>query len=118
MQLDEEFCCIFPWAGTIAFRTLERFLRVYCKEALGLKSIKTRSPYFLIVRLGKCKLESLDYEIRSLTERRLNAEELLNSDEVPQLQKYDEFIPPELLQKSFVVDYLNLQALAKIIQQW
>ena len=116
--LDEEFCCIFPWAGTIAFRTLERFLRVYCKEALGLKSIKARSPYFLLVRLGKCKLESLEYEIRSLTERRLNADELLNSNEIPQLQKYDEFVPLELLQKSFVVDYLNLQSLAKTIQHW
>ncbi len=116
--LDEELCCIFPWAGTIAFRTLERFLRVYCKGALGLKGIKARSPYFLTVRLGKCKLESLDYEMRSLTERRLNADELLNVDDVPHLQKYDEFIPTELLQKSFVGDHLNLKALADAIQRW
>ena len=116
--LDEELCCIFPWAGTIAFRTLERFLRVYCRGALGLKGIKARSPYFLTVRLGKCKLESLECEIRSLTERRLNADELLNADDVPHLQKYDEFIPTELLQKSFVGDHLNLKALADAIQRW
>ncbi len=125
--LDEELCCIFPWAGTTAFRTLERFLRFYCKGALGLKSMKTRSPYFIIVRLGKCKLESLEYELRSfgaawsesqLDGKILNADELLDPDEVPKLQKYDEFIPPDLLRKSFIVDYLNLQELGKIIRRW
>ncbi len=125
--LDEELCCIFPWAGTTAFRTLERFLRFYCKGALGLKSITARSPYFMIVRLGKCKVESLEYELRSfgaawsesqLDDKTINTDELLDSDEVPKLQKYDEFIPPDLLRKSFIVDYLNLQELGEIIRRW
>jgi ATP-dependent Lhr-like helicase len=125
--LDEELCCIFPWAGTTAFRTLERFLRFYCKGALGLKSIKTRSPYFIIIRLGKCKLESLESELRSfgaawsesqLDSKTINTDELLDPDEVPKLQKYDELVPPDLLRKSFIVDYLNLQELGKIIQRW
>ena len=127
VRLDEELCCIFPWAGTTAFRTLERFLRFYCKGALGLKSIKTRSPYFIIVRLGKCKLESLESELRSfgaawsespLDGKTINTDELLDPDEVPKLQKYDEFIPTDLLRRSFIVDYLSLQELGKIIQRW
>jgi ATP-dependent helicase Lhr and Lhr-like helicase len=124
--LDEEICCIFPWAGTIAFRTLERFLRFHCKPALGIKSIKARSPYFLIVRLGKCQVESLDNEVRSLrvthkgllAKRWLNPDDLLDPEEAPKLQKYDEFIPPDLLRKSFVSDYLNIDELARVIQQW
>ncbi|KAM3098947.1 DEAD/DEAH box helicase [Phormidesmis sp. 146-12] len=116
--LDEEICCIFPWAGTIAFRTLERFLRFHCKPALGIKSIKARSPYFLIVRLGKCKVESLEYEVKSLAERHLSSDDLLDPEEAPKLQKYDEFIPTNLLQKSFVSDYLRISELAQIIRQW
>jgi ATP-dependent helicase Lhr and Lhr-like helicase len=116
LPIDADVCCIFPWAGTTAFRTLERFLRFYCKEALGLKSIKARSPYFLTVRMGKCQLDSLEYEIRSLAERRLNPDDLLDPEEIPNLQKYDPFIPPDLLRKSFVTDYLNLQELAQVIQ--
>ena len=112
--IDEEVCCIFPWIGTIAFRTLERFLRFYAKDALGFKSLKARSPYFLMVRLGKCKLDSLEHELRSLSHRKLSAEDLVNSAEVPKLQKYDEFIPPELLKKSFIADYLDLDALTQI----
>jgi ATP-dependent helicase Lhr and Lhr-like helicase len=116
--LDEEICCIFPWAGTVEFRTLERFLRFHCKEALGIKSVKARSPYFLIVRLGKCRVESLEYELRSFAERSVNVNDLLGPEEAPKLQKYDEFIPPDLLRKSFVADYLNLEELAKTIQCW
>lgn len=116
--IDEETCCIFPWMGTIAFRTLERFLRVYAKEALGLKSVKARSPYFLVVRLGKCSLENLEYEIRSLCDRRLSLNDLIDSEEIPKLQKYDEYIPPELLRKSFVTDYLDLEELAALIKRW
>lgn len=116
--LEEEICCIFPWAGTIAFRTLERFLRFHCKAALGIKSVKARSPYFLVVRLGKCKLESLEYELRAIGQGNLSADELLDSEEVPKLQKYDEFVPMQLLQKSFVSDYLSVEALTATIQQW
>lgn len=116
--IEEDVCCILPWMGTIAFRTLERCLRCYVKDALGLKSIKARSPYFLIVRLGKCKLEALEHEIRSLVSQRLDANQLLNSDEIPKLQKFDPFIPPELLRKSFMTDYLDFAAVSSLISNW
>ncbi|MCY6490615.1 DEAD/DEAH box helicase [Leptolyngbya sp. GGD] len=116
--IEEDVCCILPWMGTIPFRTLERFLRFYAKDALGLKSIKGRSPYFLIVRLGKCKLETLDHEIRSLANRRLEANMLLPDDEIPKLQKFDPYIPSELLRKSFMSDYLDLEELTTAIAKW
>lgn len=116
--VEEDVCCILPWMGTIPFRTLERFLRFYAKDALGLKSIKGRSPYFLIVRLGKCKLETLDHEIRSLADRRLEANMLLPDDEIPKLQKFDPYIPSELLRKSFMSDYLDLEELTTAIAKW
>ncbi|MBD1856832.1 MULTISPECIES: DEAD/DEAH box helicase [Leptolyngbya] len=116
--VEEDVCCILPWMGTIPFRTLERFLRFYAKDALGLKSIKGRSPYFLIVRLGKCKLETLDHEIRSLADRRLEANMLLPDDEIPKLQKFDPYIPSELLRKSFMSDYLDLKELTTAIAKW
>jgi ATP-dependent Lhr-like helicase len=116
--IEEDVCCILPWMGTVPFRTLERFLRFYGKDALGLKSIKARSPYFLIVRLGKCKLEALDQEIRSLADRRLEANMLLADDEIPKLQKFDPYIPSELLRKSFMTDYLDLGELMTAIAKW
>jgi ATP-dependent Lhr-like helicase len=116
--IDADVCCIFPWIGTVPFRTLERFLRLHGKEALGIKSVKARSPYFLIVRLGKCSLESLYQEIKSIADRHLSLEDLLDPEEVPTLQKYDDYIPPELLRKSFATDYLDLKDLAIAVSQW
>ncbi|UBF25846.1 DEAD/DEAH box helicase [Kovacikia minuta CCNUW1] len=116
--LEDSYVCILPWAGTIAYRTLERFLRLHCREALKIKGVVGRSPYFLVVNLGKCKLESLHYEIKSLRQRNLAPETLLAEEEAPKLQKYDEFVPPDLLRKAFATDYLDLEELASVVSQW
>lgn len=117
-SLDEPYCCLMPWVGTIAFRTLERFLRLHCRDALKLKGIVARSPYYFVINLNKCNLENLFHEIKSLGDRRLNPEDLLAEDEVPKLQKYDEFAPTDLLRKAFAGDYLSLDELKAIIRQW
>ncbi len=118
VSLEDSYCCIFPWCGTIAYRTLERFLRFHCRETLKIKGITGRSPYFLVVNLGKCKLESLYYEMKSLGDRPLDAMNLLAEDEAPKLEKYDEFIPPELLRKAFATDYLNISELSTLVKDW
>lgn len=115
LPLEDHYCCIFPWTGTIGFRTLERYLRLPCREALKIKGVSGRSPYFLVVNLGQCSRESLICEIKALGDRRLDAIELLGPDEVPKLQKYDEFMPPDLLRRAFAVDRLSLAALRRSV---
>ena len=116
--LEGNACCILPWAGTIAVRTLERFLRLHCRDALKIKGVVGRSPYFLVVNMGKCNTVSLYHEIKSLSDRRLAVEALLGDEEVPKLQKYDEFIPPDLLRRAFAADQLNLAALSEAVKDW
>lgn len=116
--LEKKTCCIFPWIGSQAFQTLERFLAFHCKPALELKWIRDRAPYFFLIHLGKADLDSLLYEIQSLCDRRLQPEELLGEEEAPQLNKYDEFVPPELLRQAFVNDYLDLDELRQLLHQW
>lgn len=116
--LDEKTCCIFPWIGTLAFRTLERFLTLHCRETLKIKGVQGRSPYFLTVNLGKAQLSHLHCEITSLVDRRFDAETLLKPDEAPKLQKYDEWIPDALLRQAFITDYLALAELSQIVRDW
>jgi ATP-dependent Lhr-like helicase len=116
--LEPGYACVFPWLGSTAFRTLERFLRVYGKPALNIKGVKGRAPYFLVVSLGKCPLENLYHELKSLANRHLRLEELLAPDEVPQSQKYDQFILPQLLRQAFATDDLNWSELAQAAQKW
>jgi ATP-dependent helicase Lhr and Lhr-like helicase len=126
VMLEDGYACLFPWVGTQAFRTLERFLRYSCKPALKLKGIKGRAPYFLVVNLGKCPAEHLAQELYGLADglrptgghRPLNPTDLLDKDAVPTLQKYDPYIPQELLRQSFGVDYLGLEELATLARSW
>jgi ATP-dependent Lhr-like helicase len=116
--LDGNTCCIFPWTGTIAYRTLERFLNFCVRYAVDIHSITGVSPYFLTVKLGKSSLEQLKDEVKSFCKKNLTGYDLVSAEECPRLQKYDEFIPNNLLRKAFVCDALDMEELRKIISRW
>ncbi len=118
VRLPKGKCVIFPWMGTIAFRTLERLLNCFCRESLGIKSIGVGSPYYLTVRLPKDKIESLYAEIISLCEQRIIPDHLVSDTEAPEIQKYDEYIPYPLLRKAFVNDYLDLDEVRQVVMEW
>jgi ATP-dependent helicase Lhr and Lhr-like helicase len=117
-MLEDGYACIFPWMGSAAFRTLERYLRFHCKPQLKTKGIKGRAPYFLVVNLGKCSMESLYYEIKAIGDRVPGTEYLMDVDEVPRSQKYDEFILPDLLRQGFMQDCLDAKGLMQAVQRW
>jgi ATP-dependent Lhr-like helicase len=116
--LEGNTCCIFPWTGTVEYRTFERFINFFVREALDIRSIGGISPYFLTVKLGKSNLEELQGEIVSFRNNELTAEDLVAPAEAPKLQKYDEFIPNNLLRKAFASDYLNVLELRQVLRSW
>ncbi|MBW4561455.1 MAG: DEAD/DEAH box helicase [Mojavia pulchra JT2-VF2] len=118
LRLEKGKCCIFPWMGTLAYRTLERLLNSCCREILEIKSISGINPYYLTLKLGKDKFKHLKNEIVSLCEQKITPEYLVSEAEAPELQKYDEFIPHPLLRKAFVSDYLDIDELKQQVIQW
>ena len=116
--IEKGKCCIFPWVGTVAFRTLERLLNTFCREPLGITSIGGDNPYYLIVKLAKDKSKYLELEIISLCDQRISAEDLLSDAEAPEMQKYDKFIPYQLLRKAYASDYLDLEELRQQVATW
>ncbi len=116
LRLESKTCCIFPWMGTVAYRTLARLLKL-CQD-LEIRGISGVNPYFLILKLGKIKLTELDKKIVSLCEQEITVQDLVSPQEAPRLQKYDEFIPSTLLGKAFALDYLDLVELRRIINSW
>jgi ATP-dependent helicase Lhr and Lhr-like helicase len=118
LQLEKGKCCIFPWMGTVAYRTLERLLNCFCRESLEISSITGDNPYFLTVKLAPKKVKSLYYEILSLCEQRINNEDLVSDAEAPQIQKYDEFIPDSLLRKAFASNHLDMSELRQQVALW
>ncbi|MBW4555468.1 MAG: DEAD/DEAH box helicase [Trichormus sp. ATA11-4-KO1] len=118
LQLEKGKCCIFPWMGTVAYRTLERLLNSFCRESLEINSIGGVNPYYLTIKLGKDKFKDLQKELISLCEQRITAEDLVSSAEAPELQKYDQFIPHSLLSKAFARNYLDIVELKQQILRW
>jgi ATP-dependent Lhr-like helicase len=118
LLLENNKCCIFPWMGTVAYRTLERLLNFWCRESLEIKSIGGVNPYFLTIKLGKDKFRYLYDEIVSLCEQRITAEDLLADAEAPEIQKYDRFIPHSILRKAFASDYLDMEELKQQVALW
>ena len=116
LPLEGNACCIFPWAGTIAYRTLERVINFVVRESLDIKSMTGTSPYFLTIKLGKSSLQELQQSI--MTSGDWQTENLVALDEAPKLQKYDEFIPNNLLRLAFISDYLDLPELQQILKDW
>ncbi|MBD2251613.1 DEAD/DEAH box helicase [Nostoc parmelioides] len=118
LQLEKGRCCIFPWMGTVAYRTLERLLNNFCRESLEISSIGGVNPYYLTIKLGKGKFKYLQPEIVSLCEQRIMSEDLISSAEAPEMRKYDEFIPHPLLRKAFAYDYLDMDEMRRVIGNW
>lgn len=118
ISLDENTCYVFPWMGTVAYRTLERFLNFFVRYSLDIRSLSGGSPYFLTVKLGKTNPQELRQEIVSFCEKELTEYDLVGSEEAPKLQKYDEFIPNNLLRKAFAFEYLDREELRRIINTW
>jgi ATP-dependent helicase Lhr and Lhr-like helicase len=118
LLLENHKCCIFPWMGTVAYRTLERLLNSCCRESLEIKSIGGVNPYFLTIKLGKDKFQYLYDEIVSLCKQRITAEDLLADAEAREIQKYDRFIPHSILRKAFASDYLDMEELKQQVKKW
>ncbi|MFM7363886.1 MAG: DEAD/DEAH box helicase [Cuspidothrix sp.] len=118
LLLENGKCCIFPWMGTVAYRTLERLLNSFCRESLEITSMGGVNPYYLTLKLGKDKFHSVYPEIASLCEQRISPEHLVSTAEAPEINKYDKFIPHVLLRKAFADDYLDIQELKQQVKLW
>ena len=98
---------LFPWLGTRSFRTLRRFLQKYSSE-LGLSDIQSESCHYIKFKANEYCGNNLLFGIRNILERDgINTEELVRDGECPIFDKYDEYIPPELLREAYAKDRLR-----------
>jgi ATP-dependent Lhr-like helicase len=104
--------------GTKAYQTLERLLNYFVRETIDIRRIGGTSPYFLTIKLGKSTIDELVREIIAFRDKDLTEYDLVASEEAPRLQKYDEFIPNNLLRKAFARDYLRVAELRQILSRW
>jgi ATP-dependent Lhr-like helicase len=114
--LDERTYCLLPWLGTRGYRTLEKLLFILKQQGLGIRAIGGRPPYFFTFRLVKTTPKEFLASLIALAGQELAPENLISWDEVPRLEKYDQFMPPGLLAKAYAHDHLDLAEVAA--QPW
>lgn len=117
LPLGGSMWCLLPWVGTYTFLAMERFLKIRCETRLGLKNFDSARPYYMqfTMKVSAAEFYSiLHEEIR----KPLDPLELLYPGEQPLFDKYDEYLPDELLRKGFACGVLDLEGLKTAIESW
>ena len=98
---------LFPWLGTRSFRTLRKVLGQF-KDRFKLSAIDYERCYYISFRMERGTPEELYNAIKSrITSEDFDVYELAASGENPIFDKYDEYIPSELLREAYAADRLE-----------
>ena len=117
ISLGGKMWALFPWLGSYAFLAMERFLKLRCGKRLGLKGLNASRPYYMqfTMQVG----ESEFYEIvREEAEKEFDPMELVYPREVPVFEKYDEYVPEELVRKGFACGVLDIAGMKERVKTW
>ncbi len=113
VSLGGQSFVLFPWLGTVSFRTMVRILKTFAAE-LGLSDIESQGCCYITFKAKADAAERLEGAIRDIVESLGgDTERLVGASECPVFDKYDEFIPPELLRRAYAADRLQLCEIAE-----
>ena len=117
VHLGGKMWALFPWLGTYAFITLERFLKIRCAKRLGLKGLSPFRPYWMqfTMQVGEADFYRI---VAEEAVRPFDPLELVYPNENPVFEKYDEFVPEELVRKGFALGVLDFESVKKRVLGW
>ena len=108
---------LFPWLGTYAFFAMERFLKLRCADRLGLRGMDSARPYYIQFTM---KVQPAEF-FRILAEEAqadFPPTDLVYPNEVPMFEKYDQYVPPELVRKGFAYGILDIDGMKERVREW
>ena len=117
INLGGNLWSFFPWVGTYPFITLERVLKIKCAARLGLKNLESARPFYLQFTMQTDEKEFFNILNEEL-QKEIDPHELVYPKELPLFEKYDEYLPPELVVKSFAHGILDLKTLREASTGW
>ena len=99
--------CLFPWLGTRSFRTLRKYIAREGKQ-FKLSGIEFEGCYYMTFRMERgSDYEFVRYFCDKAEREGIDCEALVASGETPIFDKYDEYIPGELLRHAYATDKLR-----------
>ena len=117
INLGGNMWCLLPWVGTYSFLAMERFLKIKCADRLGLKNFDSARPYYMQFTM---KVSEADFYqiVREEIRKPIDPLELVYPKELPLFDKYDEYLPEELVRKGFAYGVLDLDGMKDTILNW
>ena len=117
IHLGGKMWALFPWLGSYAFLALERFLKLRCGKRLGLRGVSARRPYYLqfTMEAGESEFYAA---VREEAQREFDPLELIYPKENPVFEKYDEYVPTELVRKGFAWGVLDVSGMKRRVLSW
>ena len=117
IHLGGNMWCLLPWVGTYAFLAMERFLKIKCGDRLGLKNFDSARPYYMQFTM-KASPEDFYRILLEELKKPIDPLELVYPKELPLFDKCDEYLPEELVRKSFALGVLDLEGMKETILSW
>lgn len=117
INLGGEMWCLFPWLGSYAFLAMERFIKIKCAAKLGIKGVDSSRPYFIQFTM-KASREDFFRTLAEEAEKPFDPIELVYPKEIPLFEKYDDFLPAELVKKGFAYGILSITEMKERIKNW
>ena len=103
----------FPWLGTRSFRTLRRYL-VRNAGQYKLTGMDFEGCYYMTFKLeGGRGDDMMKYITDKIRREGIDLDSLISPNESPVFEKYDEYIPSELLRKAYKYDKLRADEIMK-----
>ena len=117
INLGGNMWCLLPWVGTYTFLTMERFLKIKCADRLGLRNLDSARPFFIQFTMKAD--ESTFFRVLAEEIRKpIDPMELVYPKELPLFDKYDEYLPEELVKKGFAFGVLDVDGLREKVLSW
>ena len=117
VHLGGKMWALFPWLGSYAFLALERLLKLRCGQRLGLKGLQSSRPYYMQFTMQASEAEFYEIVCEEAA-RDFDPLELVYPKEVPVFEKYDEYVPAELVRKGFAHGVLDVDGMKKRVRTW
>ena len=98
--------CMFPWLGSRSFRTLRKTL-VKNAAALNISNVEFEGCCFITFRYEGDDIKKLTNRLYNICKDGVDKESLISKSESPVFEKYDDYVPGELLRLAYAADRLR-----------
>lgn len=98
--------CMFPWLGTRSFRTLRKTM-VKNAAALNISNVEFEGCCYITFRYEGEGIQKFTDKLNDICKNGVDRESLISKSESPVFEKYDDYIPGELLRLAYAADRLR-----------